>query len=461
MKRKTKILITLLAVFSVLSLSGCGCKQSSTKQYSLTLEIWGLFDDSDAYSEIFETYKKANLNIASIVYKKLSPDTYQKELLEALASGKGPDIFLIQNTWLPSFSDKMIPAAPEIINEQKLREQFADTVADDFLLNGFVYALPLSMDSLALYYNKDLFNQAGVASPPMTWEEFMETSKKLTTIDGFGNIRQSGAAMGTAYNINRSTDIVSLIMIQNNLDIVNRNSGSADFSNPTGERAINFYTQFARSGNLTWNPRMHYSIDAFSEGNLAMMLNYSWQIPVLKSKAPKLNFAVAEVPQFKNNPKKIGYANYWGLGVSKNQQIKSSRVSSDNAPAISDATRNIEAWKLIAYMALAPTTPNAASAGVIAGSQNNSDAPFDSAKKYLEKTEKPAARRDIINEQKSDARLGVFALGNLYAKSWFQVDPAASEAIIAEIVEDIISGKNSANEAIKVMSARINNLVRK
>lgn len=461
MKRKIKIIISLLTVFSILSLSGCGCKKASTKQYSLDLEVWGLFDDSDAYLEIFEAYKKIDPNVENISYKKLSPDTYQKDLLDALASGKGPDIFLIQNTWLPGFLDKMTPASPDVINEQKLRSQFVDVVADDFMQDGKIYALPISVDSLALYYNKDIFNQTGIVSPPNTWEEFVKDSQKLTKIDSFGNIKQSGAAMGTAYNINRSTDIANLLMLQNDLAIVDKKSGNTDFNNETGNKALDFYTQFARSGNLSWNPRMHYSIDAFAEGNLAMMLNYSWQIPVLKSKSPKLNFGVAPVPQFSNASKKIGYANYWGFGVSRGQQIKASNSSSSTAVQISNEARNAEAWKLISYMATKQiTTVAATSTAAVTSPGSAKSANLDPAKSYLLKTGRPAARRDLINEQKSNAEIGVFAEGNLYAKSWYQIDPVALEAIFGEVIEQIVSGETSVQDGIRTMAARINNLAR-
>lgn len=454
MKRKIKILVSLLIIFPILAFSGCGLKNAPSKHYGLDLEVWGLFDDSDAYREIFEAYRKIDPNVENITYKKLSPDTYQKDLLDALASGKGPDIFLIQNSWLPGFLDKMTPAAPDVINEQKLRNQFVDVVADDFMQEGKVYALPLSVDSLALYYNKDLFNQAGITAPPSTWEEFVKDSKKLTKIDRFGNIKQSGAAIGTAYNINRSTDIVGLLMLQNGLSVVNRNSKIADFNNETGAKAFDFYTQFARSGNLSWNPRMHYSIDAFAEGSLAMMFNYSWQIPILKSKSPKLNFAVAPIPQFTDASNKIGYANYWGYGVSKNQQVKTGTNSSSTAVQVSNETRNAEAWKLISFM----TTRQSAT---VAASNTTNGAKSDLVDNYLAKTNKPAARRDLIDEQKNDADLGVFALGNLYAKSWYQIDPVASEAILGELVEQIVSGKTSVQDGLKIMAARIDSLVKR
>jgi multiple sugar transport system substrate-binding protein len=453
--KKIKILISFLIIVPVLSLSGCGFKKAPIKQYSLNLEVWGLFDEEAAFADFFENYKKIDPNVENITYKKLSQDTYQKDLLDALAAGKGPDIFLIQNTWLPGFLDKTTPATADIMNEQTLRNQFPDVVADDFLQDGKVYALPLSIDSLALYYNKDLFNQAGITAPPATWEEFAMDAQKLTKIDAFGNINQSGAAMGTAYNINRSTDIANLLMLQNGLSIVNRKSKDADFNNDAGIKALDFYTQFVRSANPAWNLRMHYSIDAFAEGNLAMMLNYSWQIPVLKSKSPKLNFGIAPIPQFANASNKIGYANYWAYGVSKNQQIKTGNDSSVSAVPVSNETRNAEAWKLISYMTMKQTAATSTAASGATGGASS-----DSVKDFLFKTQKPAARRDLIEWEKNDVNLGVFALGNLYAKSWYQIDPTATGAIMAEIIEQIVAGQTSIREGVQVMAARINSLAK-
>src|SRR5574343_415152 len=98
--KKTKIILAFLTIAGNLVLSGCGFRQTGEKRYPIKLEVWGLFDDSDVFGQIFEVYRKANPNIQEIKYKKLTPDTYKKELLEALASGQGPDIFLMQNTWL-------------------------------------------------------------------------------------------------------------------------------------------------------------------------------------------------------------------------------------------------------------------------------------------------------------------------------------------------------------------------
>jgi multiple sugar transport system substrate-binding protein len=282
---KIKIILSILVVTGLLIFSGCGCKDRNARKYSLKLEVWGMLDDNEALGVIFDNYKKINPNIAEIRYRKISTDTYKKELLEALASGLGPDIFMIHNDWVLNFRNKIVPApkipADGLITEQKFRQNFPDVAIFDFVKAGEIYAVPLSVDSLGLYYNKDIFNEAGIIAPPRTWNEFIEDVRKITRINSFGDITRAGAAIGTAYsqagtyNINRATDILNLIMLQYNTQMSDSNGritfdrtvsiDSESFS--PGEAALNFYTQFAKSGspNYTWNSRMHYSIDAFSE----------------------------------------------------------------------------------------------------------------------------------------------------------------------------------------------------
>ncbi len=437
LKFKIKAILLLFAIFPLFFLSGCGCKQTPEKKYSLDLEIWGLFDDSDVFSDTFENYKKINPNIKTITYKKLSPDTYEKDLLEALASDQGPDIFLIRNVWADQFSDKLSSAPATVLNEKSVRDEFVDVVAEDFVKNGEVLALPLSVDSLNLFYNKDIFNKVGISAPPKTWKELEDCVKKINQVSDSGEIIQSGVALGTAYNINRSVDILSLLLFQNGNEIYSKDRGTFYLSDPTAGKALEFYTQFSNSGSdlYSWNPRMHYSVDAFSEGNLAMMLNYSWQIPIIKNKSPKLNFAVSEVPQ-NDATKKIGYANYWGYGVSKKQPIKKDTSIS----GVNNEIRIEEAWKLIKYMAM---TPVASSSNTTGDTNARSVADFYPASDYAEKTGKPSGKRDILEIQKNDTMIAPFVLGNLYAKSFLQTNSGKIESVLAETIEKVVLGKDS------------------
>jgi multiple sugar transport system substrate-binding protein len=462
MKNKFKTSLAFITIILLVFLSGCTTAKNT---YSVNLEIWGVFDSNDAFNEIFKQYTDANPFIKSIRYKKIAETDYKKELLDALASGDGPDIFMMQNNWLPSYKDKIVEAPSAILNEQQFRDNFVDVAASDFVDEGNVYAVPLSVDSLALYYNRDLLNAEGITTPPANWDEFTKDVKKLTKVDSYGNIIQSGAALGTAYNINRSTDILGLLMLQQGASIVDGRRYAAFNRSVTrdgklysaGENAWKFYTDFAKSGSgvYSWNPDMHYSIDSFYEGKTAMMINYSWHYQTIKNKNPKLNFGVAQVPQ---DPEGItaNYGNYWGFAVAKNKVPKTATGS--KAP-VSNDVRVSECWEFLKAFT-AKSSGKLTLANFITKNTKEVTFDLDPAKTYIEKTLKPAARRDIIEEQKNDVVLGPFAYGNLIAKSWYQLDPDASELVLAEAIDSINKGSTTIEAAINLAANRITQLMR-
>ena len=337
-----------------------------------------------------------------------------------------------------------------------------DVVADDFLGNGLVWAVPLSVDSLGLYYNKDLLNIAAITAPPKNWDEFATDVEKMTKIEGNGQISRSGAALGTAYNINRSIDVLNMFMLQSGTKMISDNN-NASFDKAQfvegktvspGENALTFYTDFARSSSsrYSWNRDMHYSIDAFSEGNLAMMFNYSWHVKTIENKSPKLNFAVAPVPQFTSGIP-VNYANYWAYSVSKN------KTSTKNSSNVTNEIRTSEAWKFLTYLATKPEKAIQIESDV-AGTKKVTNSNYDPASVYAQKTGKPAARRDLIEIQKADPKIGVFSEGNLIAKSWRQVDPESVEVIFSEMIDRVNRGQSTVHEAIEVAAKRVSQLER-
>ncbi len=394
-----------------------------------TLEFWSVFDDSDVFDPLIAKYKEVSPSI-TINYSKKNIVSYEQDLVNALATGRGPDIFSIHNTWLPKHEDKLAPANETMISAKRFSELFVDVASQDFIDGGKVYALPLTVDTLALFYNKDLFNSAGLATIPQTWTEFNSAVEKLTRRDNKNNILQSGAALGTAKNINRSTDILMALMLQSGAKMMDDNREFAVFDqsvsvqggdfNP-GRQALIFYTNFASPGLkiYAWNQYQNYSIDAFVEGKTAMMLNYNYQLPLIKARAAHLEMGVALLPQISKTSKKVTFANYWAQAVgrgSKNQ---------------------VEAWKFLAWL----VSP-------------------EISRQYLELTKKPAARRDLIEEQKKDADLGIFAEQALTAKSWWEKDNLAIEGIFADMIEGVNTGKATAENALRQAVAQVNLLLR-
>lgn len=458
--KKTRWVLRVFSVFlfsvATISLSGCGFK-TQEEPYAVSLEMWGVFDDTDAFQEAIGEYLRTNPHVRNIEYRKMSVDTYEKDLLEALATGNGPDIFLIRNSWLPAYVDKVAPADPNFISERSYRDTFVDVATDDFFAEGKAYAVPLSVDSLGLYYNKSLLNAAGVSSVPRTWPELARETRFLTKVDEYGNIIQSGAALGTAYNINRSTDILSVFFLQFGARIDAYKESRAQFQKGASD-ATEFYTAFAKKGGeySSWDSREHYSLDAFYEGELAYMINYSWHAATIRQKNAKLDFGVAPLPQFEGVAP-VNFANYWGFAVAKNKVAPKSNQGEPVTlpPGKENDLRVFESWQFLRYLSF-PNNGSIVLKNGISGNTKEFPMKIDPAKKYLEATGKPAARRDLIASQRNDVWLGPFAEGNLIAKSFRQFRPEETEKILAEAIDNINRGALSIYDALSLAETRIN-----
>ncbi len=399
-------------------------------QKRVDLEFWGVFDTSKAFEETIRNFHQLNPNI-NVRYVSFPFEEYESAVIDALASGRGPDIWMIQSSWLAKHKDKLAPLDQ---NDKDLnfkflnfRQSFVDVAEADLIDNGQIYSLPIYIDTLALYYNKDLLNSAGISQPPKNWEEFNEAIKTLTEFDDRGNIERAGAAIGTARNINRSTDILMLLMIQSGVQMADRQKNEATFANlvgfqPVGETALEYYTDFADPLNTvyTWNDNLFYSIDAFTTERTAMMFNYSHHIETIRSKAPRLNFDVTLMPQPKDSSIRADYSNYF-------------------APAVSIASKNQKAaWKFLLYLS--------SQEGVLP---------------YLREASRPSARRDLIDFQKTDPDLGVFSTQALTARSWYQIDPQSIEKIFADMIEDVVFKRATISEAIKRAEDRVTVLMQR
>jgi len=415
-----------LAVILILKGIGGGTLQSAT------LEFWGVFDDRSAFDKVVHDFQSSNPGI-KVLYQQLSYEEYEKNLIDALAAGTGPDIVMVHNTWLPKHGDKLkalpatIPGLKQpLLTVQDYKANFVDVAFNDFVFNNQIYALPLYVDTLALFYNKDILNSAGISRPPQDWEEFNSDVETITRLDGSGQIVQSGASIGTARNINRSTDLLSALMIQTGVHMTDADNKTATFSSlvnntPIGETALKYYTDFANPSVRTyaWNDVQHYSVDAFTEGKTAMMFNYSHEVGDLKNKASRLNFGVAPLPQVSSTDVK-NYANYWGVGVTSASKFTN------------------EAWKFVAYLSSK-----------------------EGAQSYLSATLRPSARRDLIELQRNDLDLGVFAVQALSARSWYQIDNTAIETIFADMIDDVNFKRFSVKDSLSNAESRVNVLMQR
>jgi ABC-type sugar transport system, periplasmic component len=251
-----------------------------------TLTVWGVFDTEESFSALSSAVGPQY----SVTYRSFDISSYETELINALAAGKGPDIFMIHSSWLPKHFNKLVPLSDAQLPFATFQKSFPTVVRQDFAPDGTIYALPLYLDTLALFYNRDHFDSANIAFPPATWTEFQELIPRLRHLDSSGKIVRAAAAIGGSNrNVNRATDILSAIMLQAGVPMITSNFSQALFANQ-GKDALAFYTKFGNPANsyYTWSDSFKNSLDGFADGSVSMMLGYSYQIPQIKEKNPFL-----------------------------------------------------------------------------------------------------------------------------------------------------------------------------
>ncbi len=457
----------LVAALLLLATAGQSCLKGGSQQAQqaykpIELNYWRVYDGEDTFSALFEQYNKFHPNI-TISYRQLRYEEYEKELLNALAEDRGPDIFAIHNTWMKGYQNKILPMPSQTVlptpvlrgtikKEQviellasnsptmrQIRNDFVDQVASDVIMfdaptedkpaEERIWGLPLGVDSLAMFYNKDLLNNAGISTAPATWNQFQEAIKKLTKQDAQGNILLSGAAIGASKNVVRANDLLAVLMMQNGAAMsddygyafFNTTPPGIERDTPPGAEALRFYTDFANPSKevYTWNSNFPNSLDAFVTNRTAVFFGYSFHLPIIKARAPKLNLGIAKLPQIEGNPE-VNFANYW-------VEVVSRRSSNSDA-----------AWNLIQFLASK-----------------------DNVKIHLDAAKKPTALRALINEQVEDLTLSAFAQQVLTAKSWYRgSDANAAEKIFGDMIDQALAGAGELTEILNLAAGRINQTIR-
>jgi len=452
MKFKSLTLVSLALLF-ILTGAACqgGDREAQQKAVPITITYWTVDGNVGAINSIANSYRASHPNVTFDI-KSIPAVEYDQKLLEAWADGVGPDIFSIPNTSVYKYLNKLesMPAttnlpyqvisglikkeAQWVLRQRSLytNEAFTNTfvpqVTSDAMVNNKIYGLSLSFDSLALYINRDILNNYNIISVPATWVPFIETVKSLTVRDVNNNILQSAVGLGRVDNVEYSTDILSLIMMQNGASMTNSASREARFDRDVvtaqgtkfspGQQAVLFYADFASPAKevYTWNELFNGSRESFMSGQVAMFFGYASDRQFLKTKAPSINFEIASFPQIDGSPVKRNFSNYW-LEV----------VSPKNGKAE-------WAWDFLTY----------------ATNQEN-------AEKYINTAQLPTARRDLlISQSEQYPAMRVFNEQALTATSWYQ---GRQSDVVIELLKEVVQTVNDGNRSN--LSKLLQNIVAK
>lgn len=296
--------------------------------------VWGVLPYSQV-NTIFDSIEQ-DYDELQLSYVEKSPDTIQNELVNALASGKGPDLFMMNSQQVAENLDRLYIIPFTNYPETAFKKTFPDA-SESLLVSKGVLALPMMIDPMVMYYNRDIFTSNFEVNPPKTWDKLAELVPKLVRKDEAGKISQAAIPLGTINNMSYPKELLALKILQQGNPIIHfepaMNKWQSDIESG-GElvNALNWYTGFINpaSNVYTWNTSLPKDRDMFISGKSAMYIGFPTEIETIRKLNPNLNFAMTMIPQINDNANRVNYAQVYSLGVSKISQNRDNAIGVAN-----------------------------------------------------------------------------------------------------------------------------------
>lgn len=402
-------------IFSGLINIGSGSKSSTTPQG--TVVIWGILPDS-AIAPYLDNFNISS-NDYSIRYEYHAPSSLAQDLTVALSNNAQPDLVIYSSELLSSIKNRLYMIPYAAYSERTYRDTNIDG-AQIFLTKDGIAGMPLVVDPLVVYYNKDILAKDNFVIPSSTWSGMQRTIPILTKRDARNTILQSTIGLGTAQNIDHLKDILAALFLQTGNSIVTSdpqtgrpqvvvaNTTPGTTESPAAQ-ALAFYTSFGdpTNSNYTWNNALPSTKTQFIASKSAFYIGRASELFAIQSQNPNLNFDVAPLFQTDVNARPMTFGSFIAVDMLKN------------------APNPVAAYAAVTFL--------------------SSQTSVDALSKSLAL---PPVRRDLLLVQQSNPYVAIFFKTALSAFGWLDPDPIATDTIFQNLVTAVTSGKNDTGTAL-------------
>ena len=410
----------LLSVFGFFIIAGiiffaAFANTGKTKTIS-NVVIWGTLD-ATAFQNVITAQSNTETRFQHVTYVQKNAATFDADLADALAAGKGPSLFLLRQDSILGARDKILAIPYSSISAKTFNDTYIDE-AQLFESSSGILAMPLLVDPLVLYWNKDALAKNGFAQPPQYWDEVFTMAEKMGIKDISGNITTGAIALGESVNIPNAKQIVSMFVMQaggtvtyidaNGVIETGLSRLTSDASERPADSALRFYTSFANPTEsvYSWNRSLPNARDAFAQGIVGLYVGYASEMPTIAGLNPNLNFDVAPVPQIRNTTRNVTFGNVYALAIPR-------------------------------------TAANATDAATVAGLLSSASV----ASALSVALNLPPVRRDLLS-QSADGAMQVFDGAALISAGWLDPDPTKTDALFTTMISGVTSGSARLTEAV-------------
>lgn len=420
MKMKRMMAVAMAAVMA-LTVSACGQKKSEddskdkSEKGVLSVSIWDPNQEKGINEILADFTKETGIKTKLTVVKW---DEYWTMLEAGAQGGSLPDVFWMHSNESERYmsNDMLLDLTNKIADSDKIDpENYPEDIWGLYMYDDKYYAVPKDIDTIALWYNKKMFDEAGLAYPTAdwTWDDMFEAAKKLTKDDG----SQYGLAVR---NDNNQEGYYNLIY-DNGGYVINEDRTKSGWDDPKTIEAMETFDSWIKSGVMPSLETMsENSVDVlFQSGKVAMVIQGSWMLPAYKdNEYTKENCDCVELPKNAATGRRASIYN--GLGWA----------------AAANGKNTEDAWKLIEYLGSEAAQKKQAELGVtMSAYKGTSDAWAKSADFNL----------DAYLNMMDDMEIRPYSKSTV---TWENEDN--------EILKDVYTGDKTMADACKEMAKQMN-----
>lgn len=294
----------MLVVLGLFVFAACGKKEASATsggKKTLSFMIWDK-NQEPGMSAIARAFEEKNPGV-EIKVQVTGWDEYWTKLEAAATGGSLPDIFWMHSTRFYDYANNniLLEVGDTIGDGYK---NFPEDLVKLYEFNGKNYAVPKDFDTIGMFYNKALFDKAGVPYPDGTWnwEKFLDTAKKLTKDGVYGVAAPMDAQQGYWNSI-----------YQNGGNVIDGKKSGYDLK--ASQEGLQWWLDLSMKEKVSPTQAQFSETDAyamFMSGKVAMVSLGSWMVPgIEQNKEFAKNVGVTYLPKGKVNA-----SIYNGLGYS-------------------------------------------------------------------------------------------------------------------------------------------------
>lgn len=258
--------------FSIFVFLGCG----NLKENKITIDFWAMGAEGETVQKLIPQFEKENPGIK--VNVQMIPWTAaQEKLISAYASDNMPDAWQLGNTWIPQFVQlnavENLDGYIKKSNNIK-KENYFSGIWNTNIIDSSVYGIPWYIDTRILFYRTDIFHAAGYDSPPKTWHELLDISRKIVGLK---------LADYAIYLPTNEWNVPVIFGLQNGANLLKNNNTYGNFSGKKFKQAFDFLLKFYKENlspaGIQKVPNVY---QAFKNKYIAMYISGPWNIPEFK-----------------------------------------------------------------------------------------------------------------------------------------------------------------------------------